>query len=162
LPANAVAHRLQQVVHVHSIHDDAVNRWCAPGAPLGDGGEPEPEPEPERRLEPGARRQRPTIVGSVQRPSDAPTTATTYYLVAMIDQADETTAPTEVLERRYSDFLALKHTLKEANKERFSDVFPSKLNSSHRQEALDAWLRRVVDTHSTMDCAVADFLTDCI
>ena len=66
-----------------------------------------------------------------------------------------------VVERRYSDFLELKSHLKAAGMERFSDVFPGKASdlTGGRQAALEAWLRRVVDTHSEFDENVAKFLS---
>ena len=68
-------------------------------------------------------------------------------------------------ERRYSDFLDLKRKLKAARKERFSQLFPGKITirggslDAERQEALQVWLRKVVDAHSTFDAHVGQFLS---
>ena len=50
-----------------------------------------------------------------------------------------------LLERRYSDFLALKHQLKVAGLPRYSDLFPGKINvdDSRRLEMLRVWLQTV-------------------
>ena len=47
------------------------------------------------------------------------------------------------IERRYSAFLELKRKLKLAEMERFSEVFPKKYESNHRQTMLEGWLRKV-------------------
>eukprot|EP01052_Picozoa_sp_SAG31_P045135 SAG31_NODE_8132_length_1515_cov_1.117938_3_plen_213_part_01 len=50
-----------------------------------------------------------------------------------------------VLERRYSEFLALKHEIKVAGLERYSSLFPGKikLGDDRRLEMLDTWLQTV-------------------
>ena len=70
-----------------------------------------------------------------------------------------------MVERRYSDFLDLKRKLKAAQKERFSPLFPGKIHipggsmDAERQDALQVWLRKVVEAHSTFDAQVGQFLS---
>ena len=52
---------------------------------------------------------------------------------------------------RYSAFLELKKKLKLAEMERFSEIFPKKYESNHRQTMLEGWLRKVRLTRGPND-----------
>ena len=55
--------------------------------------------------------------------------------------------------------LQLKHELKVAGLERYTDSFPRKFEMNHRQTMLEGWLRKVLRTHGCFNKFVVEFLT---
>jgi hypothetical protein len=54
--------------------------------------------------------------------------------------------------------LQLKHELKVAGLERYSESFPKKYETNHRQTMLEGWLRKVLRTHGCFCPVLVTFL----
>ena len=55
--------------------------------------------------------------------------------------------------------LQLKHELKASGLERYTEDFPRKYETNHRQTMLEGWLRKVLRTHGCFQPLVVKFLS---